>query len=61
MSRTANNVRIPLGEEKAVSLLLRVKPCDGMPRPAAHRQKSIMAEGNEGQVTPKAKERQPKK
>jgi len=42
-----NNVQIPLSTDKAIGLLLRVKPNAGMPRPGAHPTKSKMAKMDE--------------
>jgi hypothetical protein len=36
MPRIADNIRIPLSEEEAVTLLGRVKPTADMPRQGAH-------------------------
>jgi len=47
MARPGNNVHIPLSTDRAVSLLLRVKPTDKMPRPGAHPTKSNMAKLDE--------------
>jgi len=43
MARPGNNVHIPLPTDKAIGLLLRVKPTADMPRPGAHPTKSRMA------------------
>ena len=47
MARPGNNVHIPLSTDKAIGLLLRVKPTDAMPRPGAHPTKSKMAKLDE--------------
>jgi hypothetical protein len=47
MARRGNNVHIPLSTDRAVGLLLRVKPTDEMPRPGAHPTKSRMAKLDE--------------
>jgi hypothetical protein len=47
MARPGNNVHIPLSTDKAIGLLLRVKPNDSMPRPGAHPTKSKMAKLDE--------------
>ena len=47
MARPGNNVHIPLKTDKAISLLLRVKPTSAMPRPGAHPTKSRMAKLDE--------------
>jgi hypothetical protein len=47
MARPGNNVKIPLSTDKAIGLLLRVKPTDDMPRPGAHPTKSRMAKLDE--------------
>jgi hypothetical protein len=54
MSRPGDNVHIPLEESEALRLLLKVKPTVGMPRPGAHRPKSIVQEMNDefGPITP---------
>jgi hypothetical protein len=39
MGKPGNNVRIPLPEQEALSLLLKVKPTADMPRQGAHSQK----------------------
>jgi hypothetical protein len=44
MPRTGYRIQIPLDTDKAISLLLRVKPTAKMPRPGAHRQKSVWSE-----------------
>jgi hypothetical protein len=44
MGRIGNRIHIPFDMSTAVSLLLRVKPTSKMPRPGAHRQKSVWAE-----------------
>lgn len=36
MPRTADNIRIPLPEDEAITLLGRVKPTAEMPRQGAH-------------------------
>lgn len=43
MARQGNNVHIPLSTEKAIGLLLQVRPTKDMPRPGAHPTKSNMA------------------
>lgn len=54
MSRTGDNVKIPLDTETALSMLLRVKPTADMPRPGKGRSKSVFAEMNEefGPIAP---------
>lgn len=47
MSRPGNNVHIPLKTDKAIALLLRVKPTADMPRPGAHPTKSKMSKLDE--------------
>ena len=36
MPKPGNNIRIPLPEKEALSLLFKVKPMADMPRPGAH-------------------------
>jgi hypothetical protein len=36
MAKPGNNIRIPLAEKDALSLLLKVKPTADMPRQGAH-------------------------
>jgi len=47
MARPGNNVHIPLSTDKAIGLLLRVRPTKDMPRPGAHPTKSKMAKLDE--------------
>ena len=47
MARPGNNIHIPLSTDKAIGLLLRVKPTDAMPRPGAHPTKSRMTKLDE--------------
>lgn len=47
MARPGNNVHIPLSTDRAISLLVRVKPTAAMPRPGAHPTKSNMAKLDE--------------
>lgn len=47
MARPRNNIHIPMDAEKAIGLLLRVKPTKAMPRPGAHPTKSEMAKLDE--------------
>jgi hypothetical protein len=47
MARAGNNLHIPLSTDKAIGLLLRVKPTEDMPRPGAHPTKSRMAKLDE--------------
>ena len=47
MARPGNNVHIPLSTDKAIGLLLRVRPSKDMPRPGAHPTKSRMAKLDE--------------
>jgi hypothetical protein len=42
--RTHRRMQIPLDTDQAMSLLLCVKPTPSMPRPGAHRQKSVWSE-----------------
>jgi hypothetical protein len=37
---------LPMDKTRALSLLLRVRPVAGMPKPGAHRQRSVWAEVN---------------
>ena len=39
MSRTADNIRIPIPEEAAIRAFFKVKPTADMPRPGAHPKK----------------------
>jgi hypothetical protein len=36
MSRTADNIHIPLPEDEALTLLFKVKPTEDMPRPGSN-------------------------
>jgi hypothetical protein len=56
MARTGNPIHIPLDMSTAVSLLLRVKATSKMPRPGAHRQKSVWAEVQEEEGDPKERD-----
>jgi hypothetical protein len=47
MARPGNAVHIPLSTDKAIGLLLRVKPTADMPRPGAHPTKSKMTKLDE--------------
>jgi hypothetical protein len=60
MARTGNRIYIPLDMSAAVSLLLRVKPTSKMPRPGAHRQKSVWAEVQEEEGDPEERDSPPK-
>ena len=53
MARTGNRIHIPLDPDQAISLLLKVKPTAKMPRPGAHRQKSVWAEVEEEERGPR--------
>jgi hypothetical protein len=56
MARTGNRIHIPLDMSTAVELLLRVKPTSKMPRPGAHRQKSVWAEVKEEESNPEERD-----
>jgi hypothetical protein len=47
MGKPGNNVHIPLSTEKAIGLLLQVRPTKDMPRPGAHPTKARMAQLDE--------------
>ena len=53
--RTSDNVHIPLPEDEAIRLLLKVKPTASMPRPGKHRQKSLWTQVDEEINGPKKK------
>jgi hypothetical protein len=61
MSRTADNIHIPLKAEDAILAFMKVKPTADMPRPGKHRQKSVWAQVDEELHGPPPKKSRAKK
>ena len=57
MSRTGDNIKIPLKAEDAILAFMRVKPTESMPRPGRNRSKSIVKEMDQeyGPIRPRLK------